>query len=270
MTHHAYRVLILAGRRAEGDPVAADQGVSSKAFVPLAGKPMIEHVLAAIEGSGRAADIRISMAKDSPLEREAPHLAQRLADGDVVRHQAAKGPSASVLSALKDMKPGERLFVTTADHPLLTGDLVRQFLDEADRQDADIAAALAPLALVEATYPRGKRTKLAFRDGAFSGCNMFAMKAPQAVRGVAFWRRIEHDRKKPLRLVARLGIIGLVQWFLGRLTLADALGRLGQRVDLKVVPVILHDADAATDIDSLQDLELARHIFQSRLEKRSA
>ncbi|GAK33995.1 hypothetical protein JCM17846_32190 [Iodidimonas nitroreducens] len=266
----SYRALILSGRRSSGDPVADAEKVSSKAFAHVGGRPMIDHVIRAVEGSGRMADIQISLPQDCPIEREAPGLAARLARGELLRHQSKEGPSGSVLSVLQAMKPGERLFVTTADHPLLTSDLVCRFLDEADKLDADIAAALAPLDVVKAAREadpadlpprRGRRTRLAFKDGVFSGCNMFALKAPAAERGIALWQRIEHDRKKPVRLVARLGVWGLLNWLAGRLTLADALGRLGRRVDLLAMPVIMRDADAATDIDSLDDLAMVRAVF---------
>jgi hypothetical protein len=40
--------------------------------------------------------------------------------------------------------------------------------------------------------------------------------------------------------------------------------RLGKRAGVRVSPVILHNADAATDIDSPEDLGLVRDIFAKR------
>ncbi len=264
MVKPLYRVLILAGSRSSNDPVACAAGVSCKAFTPLSGKPMVEHVIDAVEKSGRAKDILVSLDPESPLNREAPDLLARFQNGELLRHDSLSGPSASVLSVLQSLAPDERMFVTTADHPLLSADLIRSFLDVADTLDTDIATGLTPLELVQKTYPRNRRTRLNFKDGDYSGCNMFALMGPDARKGVMFWQRMEHDRKSPVRLVARAGLAGLCLWLLNRLTLNDAMERLGKRAGITVSPVIIHNADAATDIDSAEDLKLVRNIFAKR------
>ncbi len=270
MNKPLYRALILAGTRSSDDPVARAAGVSCKAFTPLSGKPMIEHVIEAVEGSGRVADIQLSLDPESPLDREAPNLLQRLHRNELLRHDSLNGPSASVLSVLDSLAPDENLFVTTADHPLLSADLIRSFLDVVDTLDTDIATGLTPLELVQKTYPRNRRTRLRFRDGAYSGCNMFALMGANARKGVTFWQRMEHDRKRPVRLAAHLGLSALFLWLFNRLTLEDAMERLGRRAGLRVAPIIIHDADAATDIDSAEDLQLVRTIFARRFGNKPA
>ena len=61
-------ILILAGRRAGAiDPLAAAYGVADKCLVPVAGRPMIAHVLeSAAASSARPSSARISAAGCSP------------------------------------------------------------------------------------------------------------------------------------------------------------------------------------------------------------
>lgn len=264
MTDLRFNALILAGSRGHTDPVALAGGKSCKAFVEIAGRPMIEHVIAAVEDSGRIDDIIIVLDPEIPLEREAPALAARVARGEIACMDAESGPSLSALRALDRLGAEKPLFLTTADHPLLRADHVRAFLDGAVASGAAAAAGLAPLELVQATYPRNRRTRLAFRDIAVSGCNLFAFHGADARKAVLYWRRIEAFRKRPLRLAARIGFRVLLGYLLGRLTLAAAVADLGRKAGVSMATVILEDADAATDVDTPEDLELVRGLFAAR------
>jgi len=91
------------------------------------------------------------------------------------------------------------VLLTTGDHALLNPDMVRHFLDQASARDCDIAVALAPYELVQAAYPRTRRTVLKFSDGQFSGCNLFAFLTPRSRKMAQIWKQVEAQRKKPIR-----------------------------------------------------------------------
>lgn len=264
VTGPLFNALILAGSRGGSDPVALAEGRSCKAFVEIAGQPMIEHVIAALEASGRVGSITIVLDGGLDLEREAPGLAARVARGEIVRMESGEGPSLSALRAVDSLGTATPLFLTTADHPLLRADHVREFLDRAMASGAAAVAGLAPLDLVQATYPRNRRTRLAFRDIAVSGCNLFAFRGDDARKAVLYWRRIEAFRKRPMRLTARIGFRMLLLYALGRLTLGAAVADLARRAGVSMAVVILEDADAATDVDTPDDLELVRSLFAAR------
>ena len=73
-----------------------------------------------------------------------------------------------------------------AEIALLRADWVREFLAGVPAE-ADIAALLAPEAAVRVAAPEGKRTYLAFRDGRYSGCNLFYLRSEAALGAVALW-----------------------------------------------------------------------------------
>ena len=77
--------------------------------------------------------------------------------------------------------------------------------------------------VIRATYPEAKRTYLRFADAAYSGANLYALLAPASRQAVAFWRRVERERKRPWRLVRAFGLRPLLSYLLGRLTLDDAM-----------------------------------------------
>jgi len=150
------------------------------------------------------------------------------------------------------------VLLTTCDHPMLTSAMVDAFARQALHKDADVVLCLAPYALVREAYPEMKKTVLRFSDGEFCSCNLFIFNTPEG-RGVAdFWRRIEQQRKKPLRIIRLLGWRAVLRYRLGLLSLEEALQRLGKRLGLRIAPVVVPYADAAIDVDSLDDLQRVR------------
>lgn len=241
--------LILAGSRpGRPDPVASAEGVSHKALVEVGGQPILARVIAALQDAGVE---RIAVAaSDSAVVM----LATRL--GAEVLPPAA-GPSASVGAAFDRL--GAPLLVTTSDHALLQGDWVRSFVADTPAE-ADVSLLLARRETVEAALPGTRRTWLRLADGAWSGCNLFLLRTPQARAAIETWAAVEADRKRPWRIAARLGLRTLLDYALGRLGLAQAIERLGQRIGIEARLVAAHDGRAAIDVDSVQDLADVRRL----------
>jgi hypothetical protein len=153
--------------------------------------------------------------------------------------------------------------VTTADNALLETAWVSEFL-AAIPAEADLAAALARRDAVEAAAPDTRRTWLRFADGDHSGCNLFLLARPTAANAVAFWQTLEGERKRPLRMVRRLGWTFAARYALGRLSMAAAAARLGELGGgARFVIVALRDGRAAIDVDKPDDLDLVRRLVDA-------
>ncbi len=61
-----------------------------------------------------------------------------------------------------------------------------------------------------------------------------------------------------------LGLLGMVRYALGRLSLDAAFARLSKRTGLRISPVLLTEPEAAVDGDSVADLQLVESILKSR------
>lgn len=261
----SFDVLVLAGRRGPNqDPVAAAGGASCKALVPVAGTPMIERVLATLQGSPHVGAITVAMDGNLPLAREAPALADALAKGRVQRRTPDHSPCATVRAAFAERAGARPLLIATADHPFLTREMVDAFCAGATLSGADVSAAVTPTRLLDAAFPGARRTRLRFRDDAYSGCNLFALMRPGADNVLAFWQRLEQERKRPWRMAMRIGSGTLLRYALGRLTLDAAVARLGRRVGAKLAAIRLYRAEAAKDVDSVSDLHLVEGILSER------
>lgn len=255
-----FTALILAGQRGGPDPIARAAGVSHKALAPVAGRPMLLRVIEALEASPSVARIAVSIEPAADLAA-VPELARRLGAGALIRLDAAPGPSASVLAAAQDLDTPLPLLVATADHPLLTPEMVEHFCACAE---GDVAVALARASVVRAAQPGTTRTWIRLADGDVSGCNLFALRTPGALGVAALWAGAERDRKRPWRLVRLVGFGMLLRYLAGRLTLEGLMRGASRRLGVAAVAVEMPFAEAAIDVDRADDLHLAEAILAGR------
>ncbi|RIA36629.1 MobA-like NTP transferase protein [Hephaestia caeni] len=244
----SFNALVLAGSRGGPDPVAAYAGVSDKALIEIDGETMLARVVGALRAAGAA---RIGVSASAPAVIEAA----RALGTEIV--PAAPGPSQSAAVGLAAL--GTPLLLTTADHALLRPEWVRDFLNHVPA-DADVAVLLARREAIEAAAPATRRTYLRFADGDWSGCNLFHFASPRAVAAIDLWRHVEADRKRPWRIVRRLGPGLLLRYLVRRLTLADAVAHLGRRAGVAARVVAAEDGRAAIDVDKPDDLDLVRQL----------
>lgn len=244
--------LVLAGTRPGGDPFAAAQGVAHKSLIEIDGTTLLERVVRALQEAGVS---RIGVSCD---EGPVADLARGLG-AEVI--PTGRGPSASVAAGFEAL--GAPLIVTTSDHALLQPDWVRELVDDTP-EDADLSVMLAEREAVQRAMPESKRTYLRFADGHWSGCNLFYLQTPEAHRAIETWSMVEADRKRPWRIAARLGVGTLFSMLVGRLTLAEGLARLGDKIGVRAALVSANDGLAAVDVDKQADLDAVRALIARR------
>lgn len=247
-------VLILAGERAGGDPLALAEGVANKTQIVIAGQTMLAHVLNAVGQLRPAPQLFISGQVDA---------------GEAVTViDTAQTPCTSVLKALSQIPLP--VLITTADHPLLTSAILNEFLQKAAALQGDVCVGLVSLALVSQHYPTNRRTKLRFSDGSFSGANLFLLRSENAMKLIEFWRQMEMNRKSPWRMIRVLGAGSIIRYALGRLSFAQVVTVIAARTGCSIAPVMLSDPHAAIDVDKPSDLALVREIMAARNTARAA
>ncbi|NHO32903.1 NTP transferase domain-containing protein [Acetobacter fallax] len=243
--------LVLAGSRAgAADPMAVAAGLSHKALIPIAGKPMIRHVIDSLRATPGIARIVVCI--------ETPEILTGILPPGIDTIAAAAGPSASVLAAIQRF--GTPLLVTTADNPLLQPAWTEAFLAGAGQ--ADVAVSVAKEDIVTRDVPGTARTFIRLSDVAFSGCNLFLFRTPVSARVAALWQRVERERKHPLRMGWLLGPTILLRFLLKRLDTKALLARITQLTGAKARFVFMPDGRAAVDVDKPADLDLVRSLME--------
>jgi molybdopterin-guanine dinucleotide biosynthesis protein A len=254
---HDFTAVVLAGDRRPQDPLLTATGARCKALIPIDGKPMVVRVLDAV---AQARSTGMVILCGPPWEEVSlnPVLHARIASGEVKWVQSGATPCRSVLNALQSDGVRTPVLVTTADHALLSAELIDYFCTESLKRPADVVVGLAPHGLVMSTFPDTRRTALRLKDEGYCSCNLFAFLSHQAQKAPEFWQRMEHKRKKPLRLVWTVGVTTLVQFLLGRLSLPLALQKVSDKLRIRADAVILPFPEAAVDVDTPHDLEVVK------------
>jgi CTP:molybdopterin cytidylyltransferase MocA len=220
---------------------------------------MVLRVLDSLEASKQVDSCILCGPPAAIVDRE-PRIRQLIEARGVRWLPPQATPSTSTLAALQSVAAGTPVLLTTADHALLTPEMIDYFCHEARAAGSDLVAALASHARVMARYPGMRRTRTRFSDGAVCGCNLFAFLTPKSRAAADLWRRVENERKRPLRMLRQLGGWVVLRYLLGLLSLQDALRHISDRMELRVAAVILPFPEAAVDVDSVSDWHFAEAI----------
>jgi GTP:adenosylcobinamide-phosphate guanylyltransferase len=251
-------VVLAAQRAGEVNPLAQAFGVSHKCLVPVAGAPLIRHVLLALAATPGLEEVRISVEPDV-----VPQVRQALAGIEVaiVYVPSADNLADSVYACANGVDG--LLLVTTADNVLLTPVSIAAILG-ALRQ-ADGALALARRASVLAAHPQGQRRFYRFSDDSYSNCNLYALAGQKALKLVESYRSGGQFHKNPRRLIMTLGPLNLLLLLWHKISLAGAARRISRRFGVTLAAVVLPDGSQAIDVDNLRSHGIAEQLLEARV-----
>ena len=254
--------IVLAGQRPGPDRVAAPFGLRTKALVPVLGRPMIDRVLEVLKASPHIGSVII--AEDAALDplSSAPTVAEAVSEGFAAITPSFPRISESVAETIAAHGTDTPYLITTADNPLLTAEVIADFIAGAD--SADIAIGMAEKQVIEAKYPDIPRTYYRFSDAAISGANLFYVAGAEGLKAIRFWTYVEQHRKNPVRLFAKFGLGNLALMIFKRLSLTQAFERASAKIGCTIKPVLLTHAEAAIDVDKPVDLLIAEAIIARR------
>lgn len=253
--------LLLAGARPVPDPLARAAGVAVKALVPVAGEPMINRPARALLDHPAIGCVIVLTQTPDPLVAD-PATAWLADHPRVTFERSGAGIAASLLTLLERPDIAFPLLMTTADHVLLDRAMLDQMVAQA--AGADIAVAMVERGRLIARYPGSRRTWLKFRDGWWSGANIFWFGGRAARPVIALWQEVEQDRKKGWKVLAAFGPLPLLGALLRISTLRGGIARMGRRFGLTARLVAMDEAEACIDADKPADVTLIESILAAR------
>lgn len=252
-------ILILAGRRPGAvDALAEAHGVADKCLVPVAGRPMIAHVL--------------ESAADSSAERVfvSTHHAALLDDlNDPVTELLGKRlivvPAADNLEDSVLAVAGVAafpLFITTADNCLLTPATIAEIEAEAERLGAEAGVALARREDVLAAHPEGQRRFYEFSDVAVSNCNAYWIGHPNALRAAEAFRGGGQFVKKPFRVMQAFGLVNLLRFRFGLGPIHHIFQSISRHLKVEIAPLLVSNGATAIDVDNERSLRVTEALMK--------
>lgn len=241
--------VVLAGGGAE-DALAARLGASSKALVPLKGRPMGGYVLDAVTGAERVTHIVWVGDTTAGMRRS---VDVQVGGGSTLAESLAIGLGAAETLA----GPQAKLLVVTADVPWLRPTSVDRFVFEASgHATADLVYPVVDRAVSEAVFPGHRRTWVRLRHGQVTGGNL-VLATPTGLRAALPWLTYAYrHRKRPWRLAWRVGLRTLASLLLGRARDVDLARRASRLIGVPTAVLRSDDPSLAMDVDRPDDLPL--------------
>lgn len=252
--------IVLAGERPGGNPLAQAFGTPAGILVDVAGQSCAARVLTALDAAQHISGGII--VGPQPEVAALPEMRELLDAHPFTWLAPADGPAESAALALQAVSE-QPVLITSADHALLTAEIIDEFCSRALASEADFVVGLVPYQVVSAAFPDSKRTLLKFADGTFCGSNLFMVRTAAGSAVVDFWQAMQAHRKRPWRMATELGAGILIRYLLGRLPLAQALARISELSGCVTGHVELPIARAAVDVDSIADHALAERVLSS-------
>ena len=237
--------------------LAAQAGVTHKCLVPIQGKPLLAHVLAALAKAEGIADIRITV--EAGADEKLRGIAE--ASGLPVRFTRAADNIADSVYAAAEGVTGP-VIVTTADNVLLTPYAVGEVTARLVAGD-DIVVAMARKEDIRAAHPQAQRNFYEFRDGGFSNCNLYGL-SQRGLKGAEAFRSGGQFMKNPMRIAQAFGIFNLLLMRFGWVTTERAMQRIGRRLGVSASRVILADGAHAVDVDNKRTYDIAAELLDRR------
>lgn len=240
------RAIVLAGQRpGTANPLAMRFGVANKCLVPMQDRPLIEHVLATLGTHPRVGEIHVSTDSDS-----APAIAEAAsrAGGNVkVKLVETRDSLPESIAAAAEGAAGP-LLLTTGDHVLLAPAAIDSVAVTLAR--AEVALAMVRREAVTAAHPQGQRRFYEFSDGAYADCRLCGASGIGALKALGLLTDGGRQLRDPSQVGNLLGMADRLKLKVNALSLEAVVQKVGRKVGVEAVPVVLADGSQAFAIDN--------------------
>ena len=242
-------IILAGGIPTSEDPLYLASNGQSKALIDIAGKPMVQWVVDALDGAksvdriiivGLPADVNLRTSKPIDFLPESEGMLANLTAG--VEHLRSIDPSI------------QQVLLLTCDIPTITPEMVDWRVQGAD-PDSDLEYSVIKKETMDARFPTASRSYVRLKDVEVCGGDMNVIHV-RLVEDTTFWERMVAARKSPFRQAALLGFDLLFLMLIRRITINDAVKRVSNRLGLKGRAVISPYAEIGMDVDKPHQLEL--------------
>lgn len=255
-------IVLAGGIPQPNDPLYAYSKGGSKALIDVAGKPMVQWVIDALNES-KSVDhiIVIGLSQKSGLRSAKPiHFVSN--QGRMLANIIV-GSEKSL-----ELKPNnEHLLVVSADIPALRGDMLDWLVKTALQTDDELYYGVCPREVMEARYPASKRTYTKLKEMELCGADVNLVRISIIKEHLDTWEALIGNRKSPLRQAGVIGLDTLFQLATRQFTLEALVERASQRIGIKGRAVVWQQAEPCMDVDKPHQLELMRADLASQLKK---
>ena len=225
-----------------------------KAMLDVAGKPMVQCVLDALNATPRIGRIVVvGMPPIEMLKSEKPltFLPNR---GDILNNIQA-----GALELLRQDTTTQQFLAASADVPGISAEMINWIIDRVNESDRDLYYLVIERKAMEQRFPESKRTYLHLKDIEVCGGDVNAARATIFQNTNPLWRKIIETRKSPIKQALALGFDTMLLIMLRAISLAQTERRVCKRLGVtgRVIPCPY--AELGMDVDKSFQYEIMQH-----------
>ncbi|GAB4525316.1 MAG: hypothetical protein Fur0018_09640 [Anaerolineales bacterium] len=252
-------IVLAGGVPKPGEPLYEVTQGKPKALLDVAGQPMLQWVLNALDGAASVDRIIIvGLPEDVPIHSAKPlhflpsqgHMVNNiLAGADVIMHN---NPQA------------ELAFVVSADIPAITAPMVDWLAAQVTPGTVDACYTIVQRHVMEKRYPESRRSYTRLKDMTVCGGDINLFRPALAHSNTEFWDRVIEARKNVFKQAALVGYDTLVLLLMRQLSLDAALQRICRRLKIRGRAIISPYAEMGMDVDKPFQLDIIRADLAAR------
>jgi GTP:adenosylcobinamide-phosphate guanylyltransferase len=233
-----------------------------KVMIDILGKPMIQWVLDAIDGSKQVNRIIIAgLPKETRLKTKRPLIFLEN-QGDLlanIQYAAEK---------IIRLDPAvQTALVVSGDVPGITTPMVDWVIERVKNTNWDFVYTVVDKNVIEKVFPGSKRTFTKLKDIEVCGGDIVAIRPQIMLDTKAKWRKIIESRKSAVKQAALIGFDTLLLLLLKQITLSQAEQRVSKRLNVSAKVFLAPHAEMGMDVDKTFQLEMIRKYLRQRIGK---
>ncbi|RMF50285.1 MAG: hypothetical protein D6755_01360, partial [Anaerolineae bacterium] len=236
-----------------GEPLyEATQG-QPKALVDVAGKPMIQWVLDALNDARHVDHIvLVGLDAEAPITSEKP-VTFMPSQGHMVDNILAGADR-----ILQRDASTEYALIVSSDIPAITGEMVDWLAQQVLAAQVDACYTIIQKHVMEARFPGSRRSYTHLKDMTVCGGDINAFRLSLAHSNTEFWDKVIESRKNVFKQAALVGYDTLLLLLLRQLSLDAAIRRVCNRLNLTGKALVSPYAEMGMDVDKPFQLEILR------------
>jgi molybdopterin-guanine dinucleotide biosynthesis protein A len=251
-------IVICGGTPGPDDPLYAEALGRPKSLIEIAGKPMAQWVLEALDrANGVERLVLVGVEEKSGLS--STKIDRFVPDQGGLLSNVLSG-----MSALREIDPGQALgLLVSSDVPSITSDMIEWRARVALEASADLDYAIVERSVMEARFPQSNRSYIHLKGLEVCGGDVNAVRLSLAA-DEELWSRITEARKSAFRQAALLGFDTLFLLATRLMSLERGERMVSKRLKLNGRVHLCPYAEIAMDVDKPHQLEIIRRDLEAR------
>lgn len=243
-----------------GEPLYPLSQGREKALLSIAGKPMIQWVLEALENASLI-DRVIVVGLVLPEDLQTPKVRAILPNQEDMLANILTG-----MKKLREIEPSaHHVVLVSSDIPAITGEMVDWLVQVTMQTDEDVYYTVIERSVMESRYPLSKRSYTRLKDIEVCGGDMNVVRARLDAENQQMWKNIIAARKNVFKQAALIGLDTLFYLLIRQITLDQAVRTVAARMNISGRAIVCPYAEVGMDIDKPHQFEIVEADLYQRL-----